>query len=1035
MCLTYVTTLSCNVKKLFTKIIKLIKNFIKYIVMGWNNLKAAIAAVIKTNDNQEITGANLQNVLLSIVNMLGANATYAGIAEPQTSPGVPDGPVFYIAKTSGTYPNFNNAVITSGINIIKWENDAWVVDNYPLLIADGAVTSAKIADGAVGNGKIANSAVSAEKIANSAVSAEKIANNAVTLAKINSSDIDDNPTLNSQKLVRSGGVKDAINYVLGKVQAIEALLSEDSDPTAAIDKFSEIVAFLSNINNTSTLEGIINGINASINTKYTKPSSGIPESDLDQSVKNKLAKAEGIPESDLDQSVKNKLAKAEGSYAKPSSGIPESDLDQSVKNKLAKAEGSYSKPSSGIPKSDLDQYIQAILNKADDSTPVRIASIGDSVLSDYADIFDAEEGIIVKTLIGIDYAASPAYDIYMFDSFEQSGGFLTELKFLKISKGKFDYATLTNDGWDYNSVFPDVSQLAQQVEELEDTAVRTGSYDASVAVGLADNLRGDTIVDAEFYKRKTGGTQSVGSGIAAIKEVRGKSIVWNQLIQNGDFSQGTTGWQEQGNYGSIQVNNNALTYSVSVLNQNARIATTINVAEGHKCLVICGIYSQYTFNAETRIRGTVSGVQIVTAGIFTQYAKIYTAGDYDNEFRIYLNSTNANVGDTVDITNVQVFDLTLMFGAGNEPATVEEFEKMFPLDYYDYNEGEVISFAGQNLTTTGKNQYNHATGKANLLGGQQYQIGGTYTGAIIDGVTVTLDSNNCFTTTKDCVLDITGGNDEDTFVSLYNGETNTYEPYEKHTLPLDPSQWRDKQGNLVFPYGGMHGVGTAYDYAKVDADGYIRKAVRVFGSVDLGSLDWEKRTISDVSYFMSNKFDGKNTSQNGAITNKYILKHVSPVYMNDKVFNINYWTRYNTVNIKDSAYTDAASFKSVLQGVVLYYELVEPVEVELATPIYAKYLVDKDGTEEITPVNGQEPYTTPANLSILYAMDARGEIKNLPKNYLSKESAENMLNAMVSAGIIASYTMTWDSANSRYAFVITAPIEPEPTPESEESNN
>ena len=82
MCLTYVTTLSCNVKKLFTKIIKLIKNFIKYIVMGWNNLKAAIAAVIKTNDNQEITGANLQNVLFSIVNMLGANAAYAGIAEP-----------------------------------------------------------------------------------------------------------------------------------------------------------------------------------------------------------------------------------------------------------------------------------------------------------------------------------------------------------------------------------------------------------------------------------------------------------------------------------------------------------------------------------------------------------------------------------------------------------------------------------------------------------------------------------------------------------------------------------------------------------------------------------------------------------------------------------------------------------------------------------------------------------------------------------------------------------------------------------------
>lgn len=54
----------------------------------------------------------------------------------------------------------------------------------------------------------------------------------------------------------------------------------------------------------------------------------------------------------------------------------------------------------------------------------------------------------------------------------------------------------------------------------------------------------------------------------------------------------------------------------------------------------------------------------------------------------------------------------------------------------------------------------------------------------------------------------------------------------------------------------------------------------------------------------------------------------------------------------------------------------------------------------------------------------------LPNNYLSKESAENMLNAMVSAGVIQSYTMTWDAANNRYAFVITAPVEPEENTQS-----
>ena len=32
--------------------------------------------------------------------------------------------------------------------------------------------------------------------------------------------------------------------------------------------------------------------------------------------------------------------------------------------------------------------------------------------------------------------------------------------------------------------------------------------------------------------------------------------------------------------------------------------------------------------------------------------------------------------------NMNIFDLTQMFGAGNEPSTVEQFKSMFPLDYY-----------------------------------------------------------------------------------------------------------------------------------------------------------------------------------------------------------------------------------------------------------------------------------------------------------------------------------------------------------------
>lgn len=73
---------------------------------NYEQLKRAIANVIKTNGNQEITGAIMQNVLNTIVSTVGANRTFVGIANKNTNPGTPDGNVFYIAYTAGNYVNF-----------------------------------------------------------------------------------------------------------------------------------------------------------------------------------------------------------------------------------------------------------------------------------------------------------------------------------------------------------------------------------------------------------------------------------------------------------------------------------------------------------------------------------------------------------------------------------------------------------------------------------------------------------------------------------------------------------------------------------------------------------------------------------------------------------------------------------------------------------------------------------------------------------------------------------------------------------------
>lgn len=75
---------------------------------GYTKLKAAIAAAIKANGNNEITGAIMQVVLNTIVSTVGANRTFVGIANENTNPGTPDSNVFYIAYEAGNYVNFQS---------------------------------------------------------------------------------------------------------------------------------------------------------------------------------------------------------------------------------------------------------------------------------------------------------------------------------------------------------------------------------------------------------------------------------------------------------------------------------------------------------------------------------------------------------------------------------------------------------------------------------------------------------------------------------------------------------------------------------------------------------------------------------------------------------------------------------------------------------------------------------------------------------------------------------------------------------------
>ena len=98
--------------------------------MAYDQIKESIKAVIKENGNYEITGNVLQTVLLSMVDTLGPEYQFLGIATKSTVPVVVEGNSFYITVEVGTYTNFKNsgntAITVNRLGILTSTNGtAW----------------------------------------------------------------------------------------------------------------------------------------------------------------------------------------------------------------------------------------------------------------------------------------------------------------------------------------------------------------------------------------------------------------------------------------------------------------------------------------------------------------------------------------------------------------------------------------------------------------------------------------------------------------------------------------------------------------------------------------------------------------------------------------------------------------------------------------------------------------------------------------------------------------------------------------------
>ena len=172
-------------------------------------------------------------------------------------------------------------------------------------------------------------------------------------------------------------------------------------------------------------------------------------------------------------------------------------------------------------------------------------------------------------------------------------------------------------------------------------------------------------------------------------------ITWNQLTKGADMGTGS--------YYNHSFSNGV--HTISLTNPSvtwARICIAEGVTDGHKVYIrltgdnaVISSATYTTENADMSDIVTLTEMGGTRGGIVTNSKARVTV-----QFQPYW-ATHSELKVTVN-----VFDLTLMFGAGKEP-TAEEFDRMFPEDFYEYDAGTVLTTTSVKLKECFDKHYMH----------------------------------------------------------------------------------------------------------------------------------------------------------------------------------------------------------------------------------------------------------------------------------------------------------------------------------------
>ena len=627
-----------------------------------------------------------------------------------------------------------------------------------------------------------------------------------------------------------------------------------------------------------------------------------------------------------------------------------------------------------------------------------------------------------------------------------------------------------------------------ETDTLLDTKSNKNGYYESMGVGTANNLRGSDVAQGTFIRRTAGGTADIASGNAYIEGVQGNEIVWNQLIANGNF-ESTTGWAgitslSAGVATSFRDGTGSTDANTTGINQGTATA----VVSGHKYYFRALLLSGNS-DTKVRIRPTNSASYGYSATqVYSQWTRvgyIWTA----TITSIYPNLQGVNYDGTDVEFSAQdfcMFDLTLMFGTGNEPTTVAEVEAWLAQyvgykNYYPYDAGTLLPMKMKAMRTVGFNQWNEQweVGGYDLTTGAKkvstvtirskeyipifpntiyycnaYNYGGTYAIRLLyydanKNFLSTVAADGTFTTpvgayymnfTLRTEYGITYNNDICINLQWSGIRDGEYEPYWEEVTALDVTgitgiNPNTNQRETIFP-DGMRGKGDWADV--IYQSGGNAVAVKKAGRVDLGNCVWTIQNQAAGRYFTT---DADYLSlNNNAIQNSIAISNVYVPNYNvatGDAQGLGLWVNGGQKQVR--IMLDALVNKTVQEvaeamlGVMLEYSLATPITYTDLQYVDGKpftlpvgYKVDDFGTEEIiTPTStAGEPTSCAPTISVRYGVNAVDPLRRLPQTYISKESMEAFL-ATLGSAMNGTWAMTWDGSNGKYSYVFTPNAEPE----------